>query len=146
MARVWNVGRMERHPVQRPSRSKIALNKPVCTVNQHTCQEKRSPSGPDRREENRRRNLHEGSRQSLVLRSTRESCRAISKSHGSREYTVKETPVKQKMSVRHFPGVPQLIWSISSVLTQIPETTYDSCRFGPAFLHNYQQWNTLTDQ
>src|SRR5712691_8310686 len=125
MARVWNVGRMERHSVQRPSRSKIALNKPVCTVNQHTCQEKRSLSGPDRREENRRRNLHEGSRQSLVLRSTRESCRALS--YGSREYTVKETPVKQKMSVRHFSGVPLLIWSISSVLTQIPESTYDGC-------------------
>ena len=76
------------------------MSKPVCTVNGHTCQGKRSDTRRNALEE--RWASWPPQRNDWLLAFAIERERVTLFLDGSPEYTVKERGVKQKMSLRHF--------------------------------------------
>jgi len=99
-----------------PSSNKIAVSKPLCTVNGHTCQAKNRTRDAER--------WRIGRRLDLLGKTGKLSAFAAERARhpvldGSPEYTVKESGVKQKMSLCHFPGDFHLNRSIPKVLTEI---------------------------
>jgi len=102
---------------RKPSSNKIAVSKPLCTFNGHTCQGKKRTDDAERWRMGRRLDLLEKTGE-LSAFATRESV-VILVLDGSPEYTVKESGVKQKMSLRHFSGWLPQYSAIPKLLTEI---------------------------
>ena len=128
---------------RKPSSNKIAVSKPLCTFNGHTCQGKNRTGDAE--------HWRIGGRLDLLKETMSCWLSPVERARhpvldGDPEYTVKESAVKQKMSLCHFSGCLHLD---ASYLKGIDRDRRSSLRFRPdihALSHNSQQRMELGPQ